>query len=143
VVLTAHLSKNLPVLLHLQNQTLCIIQDREEPAEKQEKPQRQHQRRLNPVEAVALVQDYRNGTTINDLAERYGIHRTTASGWIQRLAIPAHKRGLDPEDLPEAIEYYQAGWSLAKLGEHYSCNAETVRTALKRADVQLRPRRGW
>jgi Helix-turn-helix domain len=111
------------VLTRLQNQTLHIIQDRDEPAKPHEPSPRQHQRRLNPAEAVALVQDYRNGATINDLAERYGIHRTTASGWIRRLAIPPHGRGLDPENLPEATSLYQAGWSLAKLGDHFGCDA--------------------
>jgi DNA-binding MarR family transcriptional regulator len=40
---------------------------------------RQTQVRLNPDQATALAAAYRDGQTMKELAQRYGVHRTTVS----------------------------------------------------------------
>ena len=124
------------------NQTIHIIQDTQVDFKFPDQA-RQRQKHLSPTEAVALIQAHQAGSTMTELAQSYGIHRSTVAGWIERLTLPTRKRGLDRDELPNVIRQYQAGWSLARLGQHYGCDAETVRTALKRANIRLRPRRGW
>jgi uncharacterized protein (DUF433 family) len=143
LVLRRQLSKLLVSISRLQNQTLHIIHDEQIPTKRPEPAARQRQRHLIPADAVALVQAYQAGSTVIELADQYGVHRTTVSAWIDRLAIPTRKRGLHTDLLPTVIEQYQAGRSLAKLGEVYGCDSETIRTALKKAGVERRRRRGW
>jgi len=95
---------------------------------------RQHQRRLT-AEVVELVQVYRAGSSMHELAVQFGVHRTTVAACLRRLAIPLRRQGLYGDDLAEAIKLYQDGWSLARLGDKFGCDAETVRQALKRRGV--------
>jgi lambda repressor-like predicted transcriptional regulator len=105
-------------------------------------PARQQQRRLAADEAVAVAREYRAGADMRHLARKYGVHRTTISGCLTKLAIPRHEVGLAPDDVPEAAELYRAGWSLARLSAKYGCTDNTVRARLLEVGVVMRPRRG-
>lgn len=54
---------------------------------------RQTQIRLNPHQATALAAAYRDGLTMKELAQRFGVHRTTVSALLRRHTVPAHRRG--------------------------------------------------
>jgi hypothetical protein len=45
--------------------------------------EKQHQKRLTSEEVNRLTQDRRAGMTIMELADRYGIHRTTVMNHIK------------------------------------------------------------
>lgn len=47
------------------------------------------------------------------------------------------------ERLHLAIQSYQGGMSVLSIGKELSVSGETVRKALTKAGVKLRPRRGW
>lgn len=47
------------------------------------------------------------------------------------------------EDVDKAARRYRAGESLATVGIAFNVDAATVRRALHRAGVTIRPRRGW
>jgi uncharacterized ferredoxin-like protein len=49
---------------------------------------------------------------------------------------------LRDKNIDEAIRLDENGWSLALVGERFGVNAETVRRALRAADIALRPRNG-
>ena len=52
---------------------------------------RQRQVRLNAQQIKALVKEYRAGASAKELAQRFGIHRTTASAILLRQGIePRH-----------------------------------------------------
>jgi lambda repressor-like predicted transcriptional regulator len=103
---------------------------------------RQQQRRLTASEAVAVAQEYRAGADMRELAKKFGVHRTTISGSLTKLAIPRREVGLSPDDVPEAATLYRTGWSLAKLSAKYGCTDNTVRARLLEFGVVMRPRRG-
>jgi hypothetical protein len=145
VVLSNPLLRNWSTLESLQNQTIHTLKEIPDHGNDRSygRPPVQQQKRLSPAESVALIQTYKAGAGILDLAKTYGIHRTTVTGQLRRMGIPPRVRGRDAMDLEQAAVLYQAGASLKSVGERYGCDAETVRQALIGAGVQMRPRRGW
>jgi DNA-binding CsgD family transcriptional regulator len=87
---------------------------------------------------------YRDGASVQNLAARFGIHRTTVLDHLKRRGVPRRPRvrKLTDRQIARAAEEYRSGDSLKALGERYGVDAATVRTHLARADVQIRPRRG-
>jgi lambda repressor-like predicted transcriptional regulator len=99
---------------------------------------RQAQVRLNPHQADALAAAYLDGTTIKELAGRYGIHRLTAASMLRRLGVERRRAGLTDEQVTEACRLYPEGWSLARLAERYGVDDMTVRRYLLLAGVVMR-----
>ncbi|GAG09276.1 unnamed protein product, partial [marine sediment metagenome] len=48
------------------------------------------QRRLCPNDVDDLIAAYCTGAPINELADRYGLHRTTVAAHLDRHQIPRH-----------------------------------------------------
>lgn len=105
-------------------------------------PAKKPQRRLSASEMAELVAACRGGGTVKGLAADYGIHHTTVSAHLERQGIRRRRQGLRPEDTEEVARLYEAGWSSAKIGEKFSVDAYTPITALRRAGVVIRPRKG-
>ena len=103
---------------------------------------RQAQLRLEPAEVDRLVDQYRSGATVRELAAEFGVGRTTVSAHLERRGLPRRYNRLGGDALVEAGRLYRDGWSLARLGERYNVDAGTVRRALLKSGVQTRPRRG-
>ena len=100
--------------------------------------QRQIQRRLTPDQVEQLVAEYQAGDDMHELADRWGLHRTTVAGHLRRAGVALRRRGIPTERLTEAISLYGEGWSCQRLAERFGCDDETVRQALKRTGVTLR-----
>ncbi len=76
---------------------------------------------------------------INDLAEMFDLSRTAVMANLTRLGAES-RRGVVDRRIGEARSLYETGWSLAKIAHSYGVYPSTVRDALLRAGVQLRPR---
>lgn len=98
---------------------------------------------LEPDEIAELVATYQAGATIDELAARFAVHRTTVMGHLGRSGVTRRQRGLAPEQVEEAARFYLGGWSLARVGDHFQVGAETVRRNLMSAGCTIRPRPGW
>jgi transposase-like protein len=119
---------------------------REAPSPVEAQPRRvsrQIQRRLTPPEVEQFKQDYRDGTPINELANRYRIDKATVHKRIVRLGLPRRKPCLSPAAVAESAAMNQSGRSLLAIGRHLGVAQGTVALALRKAGVSLRPRRGW
>jgi lambda repressor-like predicted transcriptional regulator len=101
----------------------------------------QIQHKLAPDEIERLLEAYRAGTKINDLASEFGIARTTVLNHIARAGLPK-RRNFIRDHLDEARELYATGWSLAKVGEHFGVDANTVRYAFRKAGIPRRDAQG-
>jgi transposase-like protein len=103
------------------------------------------QRRLSPTDINDLVEAYRTGATISRLAVKFGVHRTTVAGHLDRHSIPRHNEqaAWDDETLRHAAELYATGSSLADVADQFGIDAQTVANRFRRAGVTVRPRRGW
>ena len=98
----------------------------------------QAQVRLDHYQANALAAAYRDGKTINELADRYGVHRVTAASMLRKLGAERCRAGLSDEQVDEASRLYPEGWSLARLAERYGVNDMTVRRYLLLGGVEMR-----
>jgi hypothetical protein len=72
---------------------------------------RQRQRRLTAEQAAQFVSEYRAGTSMLQLAERWDIHRTTVVEHVHRAGVQVRQRGIPPQRLGDAVRPTQAGWS--------------------------------
>src|ERR1022692_2879184 len=103
---------------------------------------RQVQNRLRSHEIVDMVEQYRGGAKVGELATIFGIHRDTVSAILDRQALSRQRRGIPAEAVRDVIAAYQSGSSLATIGAEMSVDPGTVALTLRRAGVALRPRRG-
>jgi lambda repressor-like predicted transcriptional regulator len=103
---------------------------------------RQKQIRLDAHQSSALAAAYRDGKTIKELAQRYGVHRTTVSALLRRSDVELRRGGLTSGDVLAVSQMYASGWSLAKLGRKFGVDAATVWRALLAAGVVMRSPRG-
>jgi DNA-directed RNA polymerase specialized sigma24 family protein len=131
--LLRRLAQNLPTLLRGRLRTKTIRK-------------RQVQRRLSPPQQKKLVAEYQAGDSMQKLAKRWHLHRTTVTERLRQAGV-AVRRGIPLERFDEAISLYGEGWSCQRLARRYGCDDETVRQTLRRAGVRLRQpwerRRSW
>ncbi|WP_420752708.1 hypothetical protein [Rhodococcus sp. O3] len=96
-------------------------------------------RKLEPDEVAALVRRYREGATVYELAEEFGMHRQTVSAHLYREGIALRSRvRMTPQLLARATDLYEAGWSTVQISKELGLGASTVGKALKRAGVAMR-----
>ncbi|ATQ27324.1 helix-turn-helix domain containing protein [Rhodococcus ruber] len=96
-------------------------------------------RKLAPDEIEALVRRYRDGATVYELAEEFGMHRQTVSAHLHREGVVLRSRvRMTPQLLARATELYEAGWSTVQIGKELGLGTSTVGKALKRAGVRMR-----
>ena len=88
-----------------------------------------------------LIEHYLAGTPINDLADEFGIHRSTVMKHVQRLGTQRRQNVL-ADRLDETRRLYEQGWSLKRIGKHFDVHANTVRRALANANVRIRDSHG-
>jgi DNA-binding CsgD family transcriptional regulator len=81
---------------------------------------------------------------INELAERFGIHRSTVLDHLNR-SEPRRRRypAFDEHGVELAVKLYGTGLSLRDVGHSLGVNPSTVRLSLLRSGVRLRERNGW
>jgi hypothetical protein len=65
------------------------------------KRHRQHQRRLRESEVEELIAAYEQLEPVKELAELFGIHRTTVTTILQRLGVELRQKGLSDEQVGE------------------------------------------
>jgi DNA-binding CsgD family transcriptional regulator len=100
-------------------------------------------RRLESGEIEALVEGYRAGNSVYELARQFRIHRGTVSAILERQGVPRRYRLIDGQGLNHAANLYASGLSLSQVGEELGVDRSTVALALHKAGIQLRPRPGW
>ena len=102
---------------------------------------RQIQHRLTSDEVRRLIELYKQGELIDDLATQFHISRTTIMKHVERAGAP-RRRNLLTRRIDEAQDLYNQGWSLVRIGQHLDVNASTVWHALRRAGVRMRDTHG-
>jgi DNA-binding CsgD family transcriptional regulator len=108
----------------------------------EDRPPRQHQRRLRQDELDHLVADYRSGIKVKELAECFRITRQTVLEHMRRQSVPRRHPRLGPLDVNEACDLYRSGKSLADIGAVFSVDPGTVRRALTKVGVPMRDPHG-
>jgi hypothetical protein len=104
------------------------------------------QTRLHTVEVDELVAAYRAGDGVEQLAERFGVHRSTVLAHLGRRQVQLRSTFTtwDHDALTAAAAaYYASGASLATVAARFGVDPSTVANRFRRAGVAVRPRLGW
>ena len=103
------------------------------------------QRRLPAIEIAALVGLYQDGSSIDALARRCQVQRTTVIHHLDRAHVNRRRivRKLTDDAVARAAARYQAGASLSWVAAEFDVHSRTLARELRRAGVAIRHRRGW
>jgi len=99
-------------------------------------------RQLGADQVEQLVADYRDGATVYQLGDRFGIDRRTVGAILTRNGVQTKHPGLTTDDIDQAGQLYEDGWSLARIGERLGVTATTVHRRLRDRGVQMRNSQG-
>ena len=99
---------------------------------------RQRQKRLTSEEAQRVVEQYRAGATVCELADLFNCHRTTISACLKRYHVHTRRTPLAESQIDEAVRLYRSGLSLEKVGKRLGVDAETIRQRLRERFVSIR-----
>ena len=90
---------------------------------------------LTASEVDRLVDDYLDGTTVNELADRYGVHRATVSAHLARRRVGRRRPGLGVEEAAEAVRLHLGGVSMRAIAQSMGVDRKAVRRALVEASA--------
>ena len=102
------------------------------------------QRRLSAADVDDLARSYVEGSTLNEIASLYSIHRTTVIRHLDRLGIVRRRnnRKMTDRDVKIATDQYRRGLSLREVAAGFEVDASTLAREFRHAGVPIRPRRG-
>lgn len=117
-------------------QKLPELDSPSQPTPKRQRPSRA--RRLPEAQVQELIEGYKSGSTVYELAAQFKIGRNTVCRILHRHEVPVRRRGLSAEETAEAIRLYHQGWSPPRIGQQMGVNAVTVRRRLRESAISLR-----
>ena len=102
------------------------------------------QRRPIDADIEHVIQQYRLGDSIDRLAQRYKVHRTTVMRHLAQAGIARRRtvRKMTDQSVAAAAAQYEAGASLAVVASAFGVHDQTLAREFRRAGVPIRPRRG-
>ena len=102
------------------------------------------QRRLTGAQIAQLIDLYQEGASIDALARRYEVHRTTVIHHLDQAGIARRRvvRKMNDELVVLAAARYEHGASLAVVASEFGVHQRTLARELRRAGASIRPRRG-
>ena len=97
------------------------------------------------AEIEQLIDRYREGASIDGLARRYKIHRTTVIHHLDQAGIIRRRviRKMTDESVACAAARYAEGASLAVVASEFRVHQRTLARELRMTGASIRPRRGW
>lgn len=96
---------------------------------------------LTASEVDCLVDDYLGGASVNELVERYGVHRATVSAHLTRRRVARRRPGLGVEEAAEAVRLHLGGVlsvasvSIRSIARSMGVGRGALRAALVEAKV--------
>lgn len=96
-------------------------------------------KRLTSLEKADIVAAYQAGCSSNDLAREYKVSRNAVTAALEREGVSRRYKLLSDEDVKRASTLYVQGGSTASVAAEFGVNSTTMRTALLRAGVEMRP----
>ncbi|WP_146073556.1 hypothetical protein [Amycolatopsis sp. CA-126428] len=95
---------------------------------------------MKPEEVEQVVAAFKAGASMQKLADRFGVDRTTILRRLQGLGLRTRFSKLEPDDVQVAAELYRSGWTIDELARLHHVAASTVRAYMLDAGVALRRR---
>jgi DNA-binding CsgD family transcriptional regulator len=99
-------------------------------------------RRLTRAEHDQILDEYTARTPVKEIARSLSVHISTVEAHLRRSDVERHGRGpiLHGEALARACDLYGEGESLRAIAQQLGVGRESVRSGLRRAGVEIRPR---
>lgn len=89
-----------------------------------------------------MIERYEAGETTTALAQAYGVAKSTILGILRANSVVVRRQPLTAEQVSEAAGLYESGLSLSQVAKRTGVNQETMRVAILKAGVGLRPPTG-
>ncbi|NYE95151.1 hypothetical protein FHU41_001372 [Psychromicrobium silvestre] len=94
--------------------------------------------RLTAADQSDIAARYQQGRSSRQLAETYGISKTSIIIVLREAGVPIRRQGLGDFQTGDITERYRAGASLAAIGKVHGVSADTVRKLLLKQRITLR-----
>ena len=102
------------------------------------------ERRLSTPAVDDICASYVSGSSIDELARAYGVHRTTIIKHLDQRAVPRRVvRKMTDALVAQAAALYRDGHSLATVAREFKVDTRTLGREFRKAAVLVRPRRRW
>ncbi|ALJ22355.1 hypothetical protein [Microbacterium sp. No. 7] len=98
--------------------------------------------RLSDEDRATVAARYGAGETSTALAAEYGVAKSTILGILREKRTVVRRQPLAAEQVIEAVRLYASGLSLSQVADQLDVNQETMRMAVLKAGVVLRPPTG-
>lgn len=121
---------------------LIKLPDADAPVRRPQTPLPARVRKLLASEVAQIVDAYQGGSTVVQLAVRFGIDRETVRRILNQAGFPRRPRGLTAEQVDQAVTLYAGGMSLARVGVRFGVDAKNVRRRLLERGVAMRDTHG-
>ncbi|MDD3035349.1 MAG: hypothetical protein PHO93_00325 [Candidatus Saccharimonadaceae bacterium] len=115
-----------------------VEQQDDEVQERTVKRLTQQQKILSAEEISKVIEAYKSGLTIYQLAERFDCHRTTISRHLLAQGVEMRNRPMTEAQIDEAVKLYKSGLSCVKVGKIVGVDGKTVLNRLRDRGVRVR-----
>lgn len=99
-------------------------------------------KRLNDEARAQVVARYSAGETTTVLAKDYDVAKSTIIGILRANKVVVRRQPLTAEQVSQAAHLYESGLSLSQVATALGVNQETMRVAIMKAGVEIRPATG-
>lgn len=105
-----------------------------------QEPVRALRRRLSPEMRQEIVARYLSGENSLPLSRAYGVSKTGLLDLLRREGVELRRRPITESDARWAARLYESGMSISEVVEQIGYSFSTVRRALHRSGVAMRPK---
>ncbi|MBA9080268.1 transposase-like protein [Micrococcus aloeverae] len=99
-------------------------------------------KRLNDEARAQVAARYSAGDTTTVLAKDYGVAKSTIIGVLRTNNVVVRRQPMTAGQVCEAARLHESGLSLSQVAETLNVNQETMRAAIMKAGVEMRPATG-
>lgn len=85
--------------------------------------------RLSELESEQLAAEFKNGLSVDKLAETHGLHRATVYRHLKKHGTEPYRNSLDEVHVDRAKELYEAGHTLLEVAQLIGASYRAVREA--------------
>lgn len=95
---------------------------------------------MNASNRASLLDSYAAGVPVQELADRFGVHRSTVSELVRRAGVPARSPGLPESIRREAARLYEGGLTLPQVAARLGISNDGARSGIVSCGGTIRPR---
>lgn len=102
---------------------------------------KQLQKTFSETEIMEMVEEYRNGKTVYELAAQYGAHRVTVSKALKSYGVKVTKSKAQAKlDVATVIKLYEEYHTSGEIAKLYSVNPHCIIMCLRNHGITIRNR---